>query len=448
MADTAVEQVTGPRPSVSAAARHRLQPARSRGRAPPTSRAACVPKCAIRCGCSRGNGSSANSAAKMPPPPVTARIAYRHHSHRPASRCATASLRFDPRTMPLETRVEREPIPIIVRTRATGRGVQRRAVRDALGQAAAAVDAAAPVSTITTACISRSFPFACCPPQPRGPLPTPRRGCGSGVHRASRWRAASPMESRYGARCAAALTMPGSTASGCRRQAGAEDARLRSSPTAAATRSRACSCTRADRQAAWVPNHLEYQFAVEAQRPANTDRCAAGSVLTKGISTGTRSTRLIGRPVPVPARCGLAATSTRSASNRFCRRPSASRGSRSRASGRWRNRRPISGKIDTSTTGLLHLLLAEFGLIYSNDWFMLPHPMDINTVCEMRGILVDDTFGRHTFIRAAGRGPETHGSASRCSISPSTAHAKTQQAIFSICRLPSARCWRVRRSSE
>ncbi|HEX2493441.1 MAG TPA: hypothetical protein VHK24_06660, partial [Steroidobacter sp.] len=65
------------------------------------------------------------------------------------------------------------------------------------------------------------------------------------------------------------------------------------------------------------------------------------------------------------------------------------------------------GRIDTSTTGLLHLLLAEFGLIYSNDWFMLPHPMEQNTVCEVSGILVDDTFGRHTFIRAAGRGPET-----------------------------------------
>jgi hypothetical protein len=65
------------------------------------------------------------------------------------------------------------------------------------------------------------------------------------------------------------------------------------------------------------------------------------------------------------------------------------------------------GKIETSTTGLLHLMLAEFGLIYSNDWFMLPHPMPINTVCEIRGIVVDDTFGRHTFIGPAGRGPET-----------------------------------------
>lgn len=65
------------------------------------------------------------------------------------------------------------------------------------------------------------------------------------------------------------------------------------------------------------------------------------------------------------------------------------------------------GKIETSTTGLLHLMLAEFGLIYSNDWFILPHPMDINTVCEIQGILVDDTFGRHTFIRPAGQAPET-----------------------------------------
>ena len=73
------------------------------------------------------------------------------------------------------------------------------------------------------------------------------------------------------------------------------------------------------------------------------------------------------------------------------------------------------GQIDTSTTGLLHLLLAEFELIYSNDWFMLPHPMDINTVCEVCGILMDDTF---------------------------------VQAIFSICRPQLAGCWRVRRSSE
>ncbi len=65
------------------------------------------------------------------------------------------------------------------------------------------------------------------------------------------------------------------------------------------------------------------------------------------------------------------------------------------------------GNIDTSTTGLLHLLLAEFGLVYSNDWFMLPYPMNINTLCEIKGITITDVFGQHTLIRPAGRGSES-----------------------------------------
>lgn len=65
------------------------------------------------------------------------------------------------------------------------------------------------------------------------------------------------------------------------------------------------------------------------------------------------------------------------------------------------------GKISTTPTGLLHLLLAEFGLIYSNDWFMLPYRLPINTVCEIGGIVVKDVFGEHTLIRPAGKGPES-----------------------------------------
>jgi hypothetical protein len=65
------------------------------------------------------------------------------------------------------------------------------------------------------------------------------------------------------------------------------------------------------------------------------------------------------------------------------------------------------GAIDASTTALLHLVFAEFGLIYSNDWFMLPFPMPFNSLCEVKGIAVTDVFGQETLIRPAGRGPET-----------------------------------------
>jgi hypothetical protein len=65
------------------------------------------------------------------------------------------------------------------------------------------------------------------------------------------------------------------------------------------------------------------------------------------------------------------------------------------------------GAIDMSTTALLHLVFAEFGLIYSNDWFMLPFPMPFNSLCEIKGIVVTDVFGMETLIRPAGRGAET-----------------------------------------
>jgi len=66
------------------------------------------------------------------------------------------------------------------------------------------------------------------------------------------------------------------------------------------------------------------------------------------------------------------------------------------------------GKIDTSATGLLHLLLAEFGLIYGNDWFMLPYPLNMNTICELKGLLITDVFGEHILIDAAGSGTDSN----------------------------------------
>ena len=64
------------------------------------------------------------------------------------------------------------------------------------------------------------------------------------------------------------------------------------------------------------------------------------------------------------------------------------------------------GNIDTSPTGLLHLLLAEFGLIYGNDWFLLPYPLQVNTICDIKGLIITDVFGDNTFIDAAGAGTE------------------------------------------
>ena len=156
---------------------------------------------------------------------------------------------------------------------------------------------------------------------------------------------------------------------------------------------------------AWLQNHLEYQFSVAGQRSASQ----AQTVLLAGEYQGghldwhsfdivkDRQAAIAEEPAPVPHKEQV--ESFFPANVRFKGQPQPRF---------WEMEETETdfGKIETSATGLLHLMLAEFGLVYSNDWFMLPHPMDINTVCEIRGILVDDTFGRHTFIRPAGRGPE------------------------------------------
>src|SRR5580765_972096 len=53
--------------------------------------------------------------------PVTARIAYQHHRTGLVSLRDADAFRFDPTTMPLEARVEREPLPLTLRAQADGK---------------------------------------------------------------------------------------------------------------------------------------------------------------------------------------------------------------------------------------------------------------------------------------------------------------------------------------
>lgn len=58
------------------------------------------------------------------------------------------------------------------------------------------------------------------------------------------------------------------------------------------------------------------------------------------------------------------------------------------------------GNINVKTTDLPTLLLIEFALIYGNDWLLIPYPMEVNTLCQIKGIMITDVFGYNTFIPA------------------------------------------------
>lgn len=65
------------------------------------------------------------------------------------------------------------------------------------------------------------------------------------------------------------------------------------------------------------------------------------------------------------------------------------------------------GTVDGSPTSVLNVLLAQQGLTYSNDWFVLPYELAVNTLCELRGMVVEDVFGQHTFVPPALGDPES-----------------------------------------
>jgi hypothetical protein len=66
------------------------------------------------------------------------------------------------------------------------------------------------------------------------------------------------------------------------------------------------------------------------------------------------------------------------------------------------DRKTSFGDIRASTSDLALLLLAEFGLVYGNDWLLVPYDLEVGSYAEVRGVVVTDVFGVRTFVGPAG----------------------------------------------
>jgi hypothetical protein len=62
------------------------------------------------------------------------------------------------------------------------------------------------------------------------------------------------------------------------------------------------------------------------------------------------------------------------------------------------------GDVKPDTTDLAKLLLIEFGLVYANDWFIVPFTAPAGCVATVRGLAVTNVFGERIWVEAAGRG--------------------------------------------
>lgn len=64
------------------------------------------------------------------------------------------------------------------------------------------------------------------------------------------------------------------------------------------------------------------------------------------------------------------------------------------------------GAIRPDTTDLAKLLLIEYGLVYSNDWFIIPFTLPAGGMASIQALVVTDVFGDRYWIDAAGAGAD------------------------------------------
>jgi len=160
----------------------------------------------------------------------------------------------------------------------------------------------------------------------------------------------------------------------------------------------------ADQETAWEPDRLEYGFDLSAPQAGaekhlvadeyyqghldwyNLDVDGSGTGLggVTGESTGVEAAATASF-VPVPIQ--------------FSGMPNT----------RWwtfEDGQTNFGDIDAGTTDVNKLLLIEFGLVYANDWFLMPFTVPAGTIARVRGIMTTNTFGERTWIEPAGKGSD------------------------------------------
>jgi hypothetical protein len=156
---------------------------------------------------------------------------------------------------------------------------------------------------------------------------------------------------------------------------------------------------------AWLPDQLEYQFAVSAPE-SNGEKVLSAEEYYQGhldwynfdidaSSPGLSTTVTSDTPNPQ----GTDTQTLIPTQIVFDGMPNT----------RWwefEDRRTNFGDIKPDTTDIAKLLLIDFGLIYANDWFLVPYSLPVGTLARIKGMTVTNVFGERFWIEAAGSGQD------------------------------------------
>lgn len=144
---------------------------------------------------------------------------------------------------------------------------------------------------------------------------------------------------------------------------------------------------------AWVANHLEHAFAVQADTPAGkvvlrADEYRGGRLDWSAFTAGT--TPNLGDPAETLAPVNLVRT--------VLPTPVSYGGMPAQRFWEIEDGTVRFGALDTGRTDLARMALAEFALTYGNDWFVVPVDLPVGSVASVDGFTVVDTFGIPTEV--------------------------------------------------
>lgn len=151
----------------------------------------------------------------------------------------------------------------------------------------------------------------------------------------------------------------------------------------------------------WIPERLEYQFSASAPLPDGTEKVYIADGFASGrldwysldVDAGTATLP----PVAGSTKTGLAADAlftTIPVPVSFSGMPNT----------RWwafEDHATNFGDVDASTTDLAKLLFMEFALVYSNDWFVIPCTLPSGSLAKIQGLAITNVFGERFWMNPA-----------------------------------------------
>ena len=153
---------------------------------------------------------------------------------------------------------------------------------------------------------------------------------------------------------------------------------------------------------AWNSSRLEYQFACSAptiagEKVYTADEYYQGHLDWYNFDLDSTSEGLGNLPTP-PADPRSTNTQT------LVPAPIVFEGMPNTRWWAFEDRKTNFGDINPDTTDLAKLLLIEFGLVYANDWFLIPYTLPTGSIAKIRGMMVTNVFGERFWIEPAGSG--------------------------------------------